>query len=179
MFQVSGTMKTFIDRLSYIAHRPRFFGKSFTNIVTQGLPMESKIGKYLNLVGSCWGFNTVAGTRITALEPMSQAEAAKIDAKLKRHSQQFYRDLHQEILPSPSLVMLMGFRIGRTTMKWELDERSCDYRYYQEHGWFGSGYYYPTRLGPLKRLLGALADKIAARTAKKRLGSPRNIQTAK
>jgi len=168
MFQVSGTMKTLIDRLSYIAHRPRFFGKSFTNIVTQGLPMESKIGKYLNLVGSCWGYSPVPGTRITALEPMTDGEVAKADAALLRHSQRFHHSLFQVRNPVPSMVMLMGFRIGRTTMKWELDERSCDYLYFKERGWFDAAYYYPTRLGPVKRLVGSLTDGITARMAKKR-----------
>ncbi len=32
-----------------------------------------------------------------------------------------------------------------------LDDRSIDYRYYAEKGWFESDYFYPTRLGPLKK----------------------------
>ena len=35
-FNVSGLMKIFLDRLGFIFHRPRFFGKAFTSIVVQG-----------------------------------------------------------------------------------------------------------------------------------------------
>jgi multimeric flavodoxin WrbA len=56
MFQVSGLMKMWIDRLAFLAHLPRFFGKAFANIIVQGLRVDAKIGKYLNLVGACFGF---------------------------------------------------------------------------------------------------------------------------
>jgi len=36
-FQVSGLMKVFLDRLGFGFHRPRFFGKTYTSIVTQGI----------------------------------------------------------------------------------------------------------------------------------------------
>src|SRR5512147_2055462 len=35
-FQMSGIMKAFLDRFGVVCHRPRFFGKAFTSIVTQG-----------------------------------------------------------------------------------------------------------------------------------------------
>ncbi len=41
-----------------------------------------------------------------------------------------------------------------------LDDRSIDYRYYAEKGWFASDYFYPTRLGLLKRLAGFLFDTL-------------------
>jgi NAD(P)H-dependent FMN reductase len=168
LFQVSGTMKTFLDRLSFLGHRPRFFGKTFTSIVTQGLPFDVKIGKYLNLVGSCFGYKTVAGSRITALDPMTQKEEQAVDALLQSHATRFHKSLAAKELPSPSLVMLAGFRIGRTTMSLEQDEESYDYRYYREKGWLRSDYFYPVRLGPAKKTLGALMDAVGRRMARKR-----------
>jgi multimeric flavodoxin WrbA len=35
-FQVAARMKNFFDRLAFIDHRPRFFGKTCTAIATQG-----------------------------------------------------------------------------------------------------------------------------------------------
>jgi NAD(P)H-dependent FMN reductase len=168
MFQVSGLMKTFLDRLAFFGHRPRFFGKAFTNIVAQGLPFGGTIGKYLDLVGSCFGFNTVPGSRIVAREPMKEQDTRKMEKALVRQSKRFHEALVRQGHPAPSLPMLMGFRIGRTTMELELDERSRDYRYYQEKGWFESAYFYPVRLGPLKAAAGTLFDAIGARMARKR-----------
>src|SRR5512138_1086207 len=44
-FQMTGMMKAFIDRLGFACHRPRFFGKVFTSIVTQGFGGGSDIVK--------------------------------------------------------------------------------------------------------------------------------------
>lgn len=168
MFQVSGTMKTFLDRLAFYGHRPFFFGKAFTNIVTQGLPFDAKIGKYLDLCGSCFGFNAIAGSRITALEPMTEKEQRKVDRLLEEHSKRFRAGLFGAPHPSPSLVMLMGFRIGRTTMKNETDETSFDHRHYRDRGWFESDYFYPVRPNPFKKALGALFDAVGRAIARKR-----------
>ena len=168
MFQVSGLMKTFIDRLAFLGHRPRFFGKTFTNIVVQGLPFEAKIGKYLNLVGSCFGFTPVKGSRITVRDPMTSKDVQKMERSLAKQSQRFQERMKRSAKPVPTLTMLMGFRIGRATMRLELDDRSRDYRYYEENGWFDADYYYPIRLGPVKKLLGRLFDVIGTRMARQR-----------
>jgi hypothetical protein len=52
----------------------------------------------------------------------------------------------------------MGFRMPRTSMRLELNDSSYDYRYFRDKGWFESDYFYPTRLGPLKRAAGRLFD---------------------
>jgi len=168
MFQVSALMKALIDRLAYIGHRPRFFGRSFTSIVTQGLFGGGKIVKYLDFVGACLGFNMVRGVCVTALEPMTEREARKIARLLAKQSVRFHRSLVGSRNPAPSLMMLAGFRMGRASMRANLDESSLDYRYYEENGWFESDYYYPTRLGPLKKWVGALFDLLGTRMAKRR-----------
>ena len=47
-FQVSARMKNFLDRLAFIDHRPRFFGKTCTAIVIQGFYGGGDILKYLH-----------------------------------------------------------------------------------------------------------------------------------
>ena len=168
MFQVSGLMKTFLDRLAFFGHRPRFFGKALTNIAVQGLPFGGGIGKYLNLVGSCFGFHTVTGSRIVAREPMTSRDREKMEKALARQSRRFHKALIAEERPTPTLAMLMGFRIGRTTMRLELDDRSQDYRYYRDKGWFDDDYFYPVRLGPVRKGLGRLFDAIGSRMARRR-----------
>lgn len=58
-------------------------------------------------------------------------------------------------------TMLIVFRIGRTSVRQAHDEGSRDFRYYTEQGWLESDYYYPTRLGPLKKVAGMLIDSMA------------------
>jgi multimeric flavodoxin WrbA len=53
----SAIMKTFLDRLGFVFHRPRFHGKAFTGIVVQGIYGGAKIEKYLASAGGGLGFN--------------------------------------------------------------------------------------------------------------------------
>lgn len=157
-FQVSGTMKVFLDRFGYVFHRPRFHGKTFTSIVVQGIYGGSKIVKYLDFVGKGMGFSVVKGSCSTAFEPMTDEERAKRDARLAKQAKRFNRRLAQSADAAPGLFELLIFRYARTSMWHELDETNRDWQYYQQHGWFESEYYYPTHLGAGKRTLGKLLD---------------------
>jgi multimeric flavodoxin WrbA len=162
-FQVSAIMKAFLDRLGFAFHRPRFFGKAFTSIVTQGFYGGNKIVDYLDFVAHGLGFNTVKGGALTALEPMSDKEKQKLDRMLTGLARRFYTALEKPDYPVPTLFDLMVFRMGRTKVRVELDAGSADYTYYAERGWFESDYFYPTRLGVAKKGAGSLFDLWAAR----------------
>ncbi len=167
-FQVSALLKIFLDRLGFIFHRPRFFGKTFTSIVAQGIYGGGKIVKYLDFVGNGLGFNTVKGSCVTALEPMTEKEKQKIDRALARQNRRFYERLMKPAYPVPTLFKLMAFRMARTSIGLMLDDSSRDYMYYKDKGWFKSDYYYPTRLGALKKMAGSLFDSIETRMMRNR-----------
>jgi multimeric flavodoxin WrbA len=157
-YQMSGIMKTFIDRFGFAIHRPCYFGKAFTSIVTQANVGGNKIVEYLDYLASGLGFNTVKGSCVTAWDPRTEQVQQQIDRLLAEHSQRFYARLAKPAYPAPTWYRLMYFRVGRTMINQMLDDRSLDYRYYAEKGWLASDYYYPTRLSPLKRLVGLLFD---------------------
>lgn len=168
-FNVSAFLKIFLDRLGFIFHRPRFFGKCFTSIVTQGIYGGNKIVDYLDFVGNGMGFNTVKGKCLTAFEPMTEKEREKRNNILLVQSRKFYEKLINPVYPVPSFLKLMGFRMGRTSMQLELDDSNYDYRYYKDKGWFKSDYFYPIHLGVLKKLAGSLFDLIQMRITRNRL----------
>jgi len=161
-FQVSGMMKVFLDRLGFAFHRPRFFGKTFTSIVAQGIYGGKKIVDYLDFVGNGLGFNTVKGSCITTLEPMTEKQQHKLDRTLAALARRYYARLEKPGYPVPTLIQLMFFRLSRTKMRLELDDSFRDYTYYKDKSWFESDFYYPTRLGMLKKGAGKLFDWMSA-----------------
>jgi len=167
-FQVSAFMKIFLDRLAFIFHRPRFFGKTFTNIVVQGIYGGPKIVEYLDFVGSMLGFNTVKGKVVISLEPMTDKQQRKNDGVLARHSRKFYERLMNPAPSTPTLFKLMIFRMSRTSLRLILDDSWRDYVYFRDKGWFDSDYFYPVRLGVLKKVAGHLFDSIAESRSRKR-----------
>jgi multimeric flavodoxin WrbA len=167
-FQVSALMKTFLDRLGFAFHRPRFFGKTFTGIVSQGIYGGGKIVGYLDFVAGALGFNTVKGSCIKALEPMTEKQQQKTDRVLAAQARRFNARLAGPVYPAPSLFGLMAFRLSRTSMRLELNQTFRDFRHYTDKGWFESDYYYPTRLGLLKKGAGMLFDSLGASMTKAR-----------
>ena len=165
-FQVSALMKIFLDRMGFLFHRPRFHGKAFTCIAVEGLYGGADVVKYLEFVGGGLGFNVVKGSRILSLEQKLEAERRKRERTLDRHAARFYDQLMKPAFPSPNLIQLLAFRMGRTSIRRLLDEGSRDYAYYRDKGWFSSDYFYPTRLGPFKKLAGAFFDWWAMRKFK-------------
>lgn len=165
-FQVSGIMKIFLDRLGFMFHRPRFFGKTFTGLVAQGIYGGGEIVKYLNFVGTGLGFNTVKGRCITTREPIPEKQQKINDANIDSLSRKFYSQLIKNEYPAPSLLWLMIFRMSRSSLRVILDESWRDYVYYGEKGWFESDYYYPVTLNPFKKLIGKIFDSVATRMAR-------------
>lgn len=157
-FQVSGWMKIFLDRMGYIFHRPAFFGRTFTCLVNEGIFGGNKIVKYLNFVGFGLGFHVVKGTTIMTIVPVTEEMQRKNDRIIDDLSQKFYLRLKKEKFSSPSLLKLFLFRMARSSMGIMLNETNRDYEFYKKNGWFESAYYYPVKLGILKRWFGKLID---------------------
>jgi multimeric flavodoxin WrbA len=165
-WQVSAIMKKFLDRLGFVCHRPRFFGKVFTSIVVQGIHGGRQVVKYLDFVGLTLGFEVVRGSCLTTIDPHTAEARRKNDRVLLAHSGRFREGLSRPRYPTPTLLRLAGFRMARTSMRLRLGEDAPDHRFYRDHGWFESDYYYPVRLGPLTRAAGRLIDLAAARSAR-------------
>ena len=83
-FHVSATMKNFLDRQAFILHRPRFFNKTCTAIVVQGIFGGAPIVKYFKTLSGSMGYRTVKGCCLTSLDPSTPrgtGEDVKADPK--------------------------------------------------------------------------------------------------
>jgi multimeric flavodoxin WrbA len=167
--QVSGIMKTFLDRLAFVFYRPRFFGKAFMGVIVQGIYGGKDVVSYLEKVGGAWGFSVGQGFCVTAFQPLTPSEQKKISQEVGKAAKRFYQTLTRPSLPVPTFLRLMLFRLSRSSMRAMLNETYRDYRYFREKGWFQSPYYYETRIGAVKRLAGWLSDRLGERMARKRL----------
>lgn len=160
-FQVTAVMKNLLDRLAFAHHRPQFMGKVFTSIVTYGIYGGASIVKYLETMGENFGFHVANGCSLMTLKPMTEPQKKKISQKIEKASMRFYKELMRQKPPAPSFFRLLIFRLSRTSMKLVRDQKSRDYRYYKEKGWFDSDYYYGTSLGFIKKLVGRFFDLLA------------------
>jgi multimeric flavodoxin WrbA len=157
--QVSGYMKTLLDRLAYVFHRPCFFDKAFIAITVQGIYGYEEVVKYLNKVAHFWGFTEVQGLGLNTPPGFrSQRMKNDIEVKTDKAVKDFYKVLSGKKLIKPKLSDFMMFRMGRS-IKPYLSALPKDYEYFLEKGWMKSDYYYPVKLGPVRKLIGKFFDK--------------------
>lgn len=165
-FQVSGLMKNFLDRLGYFFHRPQFFGKTFSFIVTQGVYGGKDIVKYFKFIGKALGCTVVNGVCLTTREPLSDKRQVQNEQMVLKLSNTYYQALMQNSLPTPGLFDLIIFRITRTTVEVKLDPTFRDYQYFRDKGWFHSDFYYQAKINMFKKTVANLAEYIAIRNIK-------------
>lgn len=158
-FQVSARMKNLLDRFSFIIHRPKFFGKTFTAIVTQGIMGGKTIRRYLENIAESLGFSIVRGASLTTLEPITDKQSVKMNREIEKASDRFYNDLKRNSPPSPTLFRLMLFRMTRSGLI-NFKVKYHDYYYFKEKGWLESDYFYEAPLSILKKAAGLLFDFI-------------------
>jgi multimeric flavodoxin WrbA len=160
-FHVSGIMKVFLDRMGYVFHRPRFFGKIATSIVVQGVYGGGKILNYFNFIANALGFNSMKGLCLTTREPISVKNQKRNNSRIEKLATRFYGKMVEKQYPVPGLKDLALFRFSRSIIGKTLDETYIDYRYYQQNGWLKSDYFYPVKMGPFKRIIGKSLDRLA------------------
>jgi len=164
MDDVSGLTKTWIDRLSYISHRPAFGGKCAYPLATVGGSSTRHTLRTMNAALLTWGYHLVGqtGLKMGALAPADdmaryQPAAAKVAARL------FGAIVRQDPL-RPSFVSLLAFKIQQLAWQREAAD-SYDGAYWRERGWLASGctFYVPHCAGRLKVALARAAGAVVAR----------------
>lgn len=164
-FHISALLKNLLERISYIFHRPRFFGKTATSIVTQGIFGGNNSRKYLSFVEQMLGFTVVNGKVLMTIKPLTTKQKEKNSCALRKLADSYYKQITRERYPKPSIYALTMFRIGRTKIKTELNEKYRDYTYYRDRGWFTSQYYYPVKISFFKKIYGSIVDRFTEQFA--------------
>ena len=175
-FQVSAIMKAFLDRLGFAIHRPRFHGKTVTSIVVEGRYGGRRRGEVSRLHRRRSGLQRGEGQphRLQE-EPEHGARAddgggAPEDGRGARQAEPPISRAAVEARLSRTVdAPAPGVQDGPHRHQAGAKGRRPGLRVLpRSHGWFDSDYYYPTKLGPLKRAAGAAFDRVAARSSKPR-----------
>lgn len=168
---VSALMKNFIDRFSYIFHRPRFFDKKVLLLSTTGALGLKEVLDYLKLVASIWGFEVSYRVGIvTPPGPISRKKEQENNQKLEKASSMFYNSFQKE-RRSPGLKDIFIFRAQKASFG-ELGQSSpSDYAYWKEKGWLSpeAKYYVDVPVNPVYNAIGWISEKMLRRKMRKDL----------
>lgn len=165
---IPGKMKTLFDRLAFVFHRPRLFGKVSWPIVVQGVYGGGKVAKYINEIMSFWGAAPVTGTVVNGgVDPHHSHDLSSVNIqKIQKGLAGFHAAMEKTTLPSPSLMQMAIFRATRTAMIHSSDVLQPDKEYYAKNGWSRSPYYYPCRINPISQIAGNVVDSLIRKQIK-------------
>jgi NAD(P)H-dependent FMN reductase len=165
---VSALMKTFIDRFSYIFHRPRFFDKKTLLFTTAGAFGNKEVLDYLKLVASLWGFEISSRVGIVTPIPISPKEEQENNQKLEKAAFEFYNSFKKK-RRSPGYRDVWIFHVQKASFG-ELGQVSpADYGYWKEKGWLNpkAKYYVDLPVNPVYNIIGWIYEQILRRKMRK------------
>jgi len=168
---VSGQMKTFIDRLSYVFHRPRFFDKKALLLTTAGVLGNDEVLKYLDTVARIWGFEVAGKLGLVTATPVPPYRIERNRKAIARSAGEFATALRRPVRKSPGLYDIIIFRGQRGAFSQLAEVSPADYQYWKEKGWFdrGTRYFVDVPINPLYHAIGILVEWFSKREIKKDL----------
>ena len=159
---VSGILKSFIDRTAYFSHRPAFFTKC-AYIVTTTHATGNKHTRN-TIAGSVFsmGFFYAGSLNLKIPTVKIVPDLAKERPKISASAKRFHKAIAEEKHKSPSLISLITFKIKQKTWGSKKEEGSLDYQYWKKNGFLDTkrNYYIDVRVGWLKKGMIGLMKKL-------------------
>jgi multimeric flavodoxin WrbA len=155
---VSGLVKTWMDRLAYLCHRPAMGGKCAYPLATVGGGATGHALRTMNAALLTWGYHLVgqAGYKMGALTPPD--EMKRYQPETAQVAQALFHAIAQQRALRPSWVSLLAFKIQQ--LAWQREPPgSYDYAYWNDQGWLAPErtFYVPHHTHPAKVALARLA----------------------
>ncbi|GAP20754.1 flavodoxin family protein [Leptolinea tardivitalis] len=160
--QISAQLKRIIDHLSYLWHRPRFFGKYAMALVSGGGQFKETLN-YIKLNTKNWGFTYVTGLGIAHHDALLPKRQSKQEADLRKAADIFYHAVKSQKHPAPSLTDLIGFRVWRINARCLSESNPVDHAYWLGKGWFNTDYYADRPVSFVKKLAADAMEKVIHR----------------
>ncbi|MEN8075359.1 NAD(P)H-dependent oxidoreductase [Clostridioides difficile] len=147
--QVSGTLKNFIDHMSYNFHRPKFYNKKVLIITTTAGAGHTNTANYIKEVMEYWGVNYVQTIPI-AYRSLELSEKNK--NKILKGAKAFSKELNSHKIHQPKLKSLMMFHLWKNSSK-EDGFSIADFKYWNDEHLKKSLYYEDIQLGVTKKFI--------------------------
>jgi multimeric flavodoxin WrbA len=162
---VSGIVKSWLDRLAHVCHRPEFAGKCAYLVATVGNGPTRHALRTLNMALSSWGFHVVGQRGFKTGARIKQDElTARYQKQTGGIAHRLFHAIRQQRFSQPSFLALMTFKIQQLYWQQTVEE-SIDYAHWKSRGWTEPQreFYIPHQANPLKVACARLAGAAIAR----------------
>ncbi len=151
---VNWRMKNFVDRFSYLLHRPRYFGQRFMVLITSGSYRGVK--QAMNaLAPMASGGKVISRIGVMNSPGMNEAKREGQVKRLHREALRFARRMAKPFAFRPSLSYLIWFAAFKSLADLNRKEAPSDFEYYRNKRFFVD-----TKLGAFHRLTLAVSSAL-------------------
>lgn len=162
---VNGILKTMIDRMAFLCHRPALYGKSALLFTTSGIGASRHALMTMTKGFGTWGIKTAATMQFSLGALTAQDEiAARHDKKIQAKARRFLSTLKQKPF-RPSFYSLIAFTVQQAMWnRKNVDHTTVDSQYWQSAGWLDRGrwYYFAAQKRTPKALVARGLGKVVA-----------------
>jgi multimeric flavodoxin WrbA len=132
---VNWLMKNYIDRLSYLMHRPKFFNKRFMILITSGSYMGVKEALHaLSPIVS--GGRIISRFGIMNSPGMNDSKRRKEERKISAEAKKFALNMRKSHKISASLMNMLWFSAFKASSIVYADHFPADLKYYENKNFF-------------------------------------------
>jgi multimeric flavodoxin WrbA len=151
---ISALMKSFIDRIGYESHRPRFFGKQAMVMAVCGGFGADKAAGYMSDILPTFGYNVAASLELQA-STKSDRERANNLKQADAAFEKLVAAIQSGARKPPSVTQVVMFHLFKAISNAYPDRFSADHRYYQDK----DGYYDDSKVSFWKQMIAKRAVK--------------------
>lgn len=159
---ISGTLKIFIDRISYMLHKPALYEKHSFIIVTTNVGGFKPISFYMRYMMNAFGIYNTGHLGVIAKQiKKDENYQKKISGIMTVEAKKFKVLLSRGKNYKPQFTQILRFNLWKISATMKKDLYPGDYQYWEEKGWLNKEYYYPVKMNPIQKIsLKIIREKI-------------------
>ncbi len=156
MEDINGIMKTWIDRMAFLAHRPTYFDKYAIAISTSGAGTSNHSLNTMKNALMAWGFHILSTCKFRMGAHMEdKLIEERYISKLSDMAMNLISSFQNNVAQKPTLFSLISFNIQQKYYRTNNRAGTLDRSYWKEKGWLNSNthFYMPIKCNPVKLLI--------------------------
>ncbi len=151
---ISGLLKTFIDRISYMLHKPALYEKHSYIIITTDVGGFKPISFYMRYMMNAFGiYNTGYLGVIAKHIKKNENYQNQISDAMTVEAEKFKNYLSRGKNYKPKFTQILRFNLWKTSAIMKKDYYPGDYQYWEEKRWLDKEYYYPVKMNLVQKIL--------------------------
>ncbi len=151
---IPGLLKTFIDRISYMHHKPALYEKHSFIIVTTDIGGVKPISFYMKYMMNAFCIYNTGHIGIIAKKILKDDEYnSQISNKMTIEAIRLKKLLSRGTNYKPKFTQIIRFNLWKNSAVLKKNLYPGDYDYWKEKGWLDKDYFYPIKMNLFQKLI--------------------------